>query len=824
MEQHAMSLKYWVCKLLPLAASAFGCWPACGHDSSCLSPLALLGYPSGFACSFGQNLHEQITLIAAGSLGLPDCAVSRIGDFAGSVDFGEYTLPPSLAKIIPWKLAGNPKPNGFYKASHHFDRGPRISHEVAFRNGVAYLQQMLSSAQADFAGGHPSEGMTFLGMALHALQDFFSHSNFADPDPMLALPPAEQPMAIDFLFGRSAVFPPDLMLTYYDPDDPHADDSSDFAKFSHEDHAKDNFSRPGYPPCGGTPGCASVYDLSVTNSALLISMALGISPGGLCSNQPGRPVTPVSSLDPNDKVGSTGIGTSRFVGTGQTGYSVYYQNQPTATAPAQAVTVTDRLDLSLDPSTLTLGPITFPNQVVNPPSIPLSVSPFTTTVDLRPATNLLVQVAASVNTSTATLNETFQSLDPTTDQPPTDPTAGFLPPGAGGSVFFTVLPKSNVATGTVIQNTATVVFDSNAPLNTPTWSNTIDATAPVSHVAALPATEPSASFAVNWSGTDVGSGVQYYTIYVSDSGGPFNPWLSQTSSTSATFGGANGHSYSFYSVATDFVGNREAAKAAPDTTTTINVITVSPVAKAGGPYDFCPNLSNGRPIYTPWYLDGSQSTNPDNGKTDGTPGAPASTIIAYDWDFNGLNTFTDAHGAQVRVDTGAGNFFTKQGQSFAVSLRVTNNDNLAFPTIGLPAGLTGIASAQVFVHNASDPDCTHCVNTVSGLAKAPTPGVPGDIQLYWTDTNSPAFPFDHYNIYRSVNADFSDYQQIAGARSIYGIPAAKVANPSGGTEVLVDANVVVNGSYYYRVAPATAADVETCSSNVTVKVTLPKGR
>jgi hypothetical protein len=379
-----------------------------------------------------------------------------------------------------------------------------------------------------------------------------------------------------------------------------------------------------------------------------------------------------------------------------------------------------------------------------------------------------------------------------------------------------------------VNDQATIVFDNNPAIPTAVWSNTIDVTPPVSRIAALPGNEPYASFQVSWSGTDVGSGIEYYTIYVSDSGGPFNPWQFQTASTSAKFIGSNGHSYSFYSVATDLAGNTEAAKAAPDTTTTINVkpapVTVSPIAKAGGPYDFCPNLSNGSPIYTPWYLDGSQSTNPDNGKTDGTPGAPASTIVAYDWDFNGLNTFTDAHGAQVRVDAGAGNFFTKQGQSFSVSLRVTNNDNLAFPTAGLPSGLTGVASAQVFVHNASDPDCTHCVSTVSGSAKAPTPGVPGNIQLYWTDTNSAAFPFDHYNVYRSVNADFSGYQQIAGARSIYGIPAVKVTNPSGGTEFFVDANVVVNGSYYYRVAPATTADVETCSSNLTLKVTLPKGR
>lgn len=564
-----MSLKYWIHKLLPLAASAFVCWPACAHDSSCLSPSGLFGFPSGFSCSLGQNLHEQITLIAASTLHLPDCAVSKIGDFAGSVDFGEYTVPESAinAYLLKWHFVeGNPKPNGSYKASHHFDRGPGIPHEGAFRNGVGYLQQMLSSAQTSFASGRPSEGMTFLGMALHALQDFFSHSNFADPDPTRTLPASEQPVAIDFLFGRSTVFPKDLMLTYYDPDDPHAGDSADFARFSHEQHAKDNFSRSGYYPV--------IYDLALTNSELLISMALGSSQGGLCPNQPGRTITPVSSLDPNDKAGSTGIGASRFVGVGQTSYSVYYQNQPTATAPAQAVTVTDTLNTNLDLTSLTLGAISFPNQVITPPSIPLAISPFTATADLRPTTNLLVKINASLNTTTGVLTWTFQSLDPTTNQPPNDPLAGFLPPGAEGSVFFTVMPKSSVTTGTVIQNTATVTFDVNPPINTPTWSNTIDNTPPVSRVTILP-TQIGSIFTVQWSGSDVGTGLGTFTIYVSDNGSSFVPWLTQTSATSSTYNGQVGHTYGFYSIAQDLVGNNESAKTLAEATT--QVTQASPV-------------------------------------------------------------------------------------------------------------------------------------------------------------------------------------------------------------------------------------------------------
>jgi 6-phosphogluconolactonase (cycloisomerase 2 family) len=278
----------------------------------------------------------------------------------------------------------------------------------------------------------------------------------------------------------------------------------------------------------------------------------------------------VASLDPNFKGGSLGSGAGQFL-SGITGmpYSIYFDNQPTATAPAQSVAVTDPLNANLDLTTLILGPITFPNQVVTPPSIPLSVAPFTITVDLRPTTNLLVRVNASVNTTTGVLRWAFQSLDPATGLPPTDPLAGFLPPGAEGSVFFTVMPKSTVTTGTVIQNTATVVFDLNAPINTPTWSNTIDNAKPVSHVSALSVDSSCPNFRVGWSGSDVGSGLRGFTIYASDNGGPFTPWLSNTTAAAGTYMGAAGHAYSFYSIATDLTGNIEPGKLSAEATTTV---------------------------------------------------------------------------------------------------------------------------------------------------------------------------------------------------------------------------------------------------------------
>jgi hypothetical protein len=76
---------------------------------------------------------------------------------------------------------------------------------------------------------------------------------------------------------------------------------------------------------------------------------------------------------------------------------------------------------------------------------------------------------------------------------------------------------------------------------------------------------------VNWFGQDDpgGSGIASYDIYFSDNGGNWTLWKRQVPETSAVFTGQLGHTYAFYSVATDNVGNVEAPPATADTQTTI---------------------------------------------------------------------------------------------------------------------------------------------------------------------------------------------------------------------------------------------------------------
>jgi hypothetical protein len=110
----------------------------------------------------------------------------------------------------------------------------------------------------------------------------------------------------------------------------------------------------------------------------------------------------------------------------------------------------------------------------------------------------------------------------------------------------------------------------------------INTNAPVSSVFSLPAQSPP-TFGVVWSGAPyVGAAaLAYFDIYSSDNGGPFAVWQSQTTNNSAIFQGTPGHTYSFYSIATDVAGHREATPVQPQAQTTVVLNTNAPAISVG---------------------------------------------------------------------------------------------------------------------------------------------------------------------------------------------------------------------------------------------------
>jgi hypothetical protein len=280
----------------------------------------------------------------------------------------------------------------------------------------------------------------------------------------------------------------------------------------------------------------------------------------------------VGSSDPNDKLGSNGVGTARYLNADAAlPYIIDFENKATATAPAQEVVVTDQLDVSkFDLNTFSFGDVTIGKMRLSP--LP-NKNTLNKDVDLRPTNNIIARIAAALDTQTGIITWRFQSIDPATGLPTDDPLAGFLPPNTAppqgeGSVMFTIKPKVGLATGTEIRNKARIVFDTNPAIDTPEWFNTLDITKPTSLVTPLAPKEPS-SFAVNWSGTDTGSGTGSYSIYVSDNNSLFAPFLINTPATSGTFTGEIGHTYRFYSIARDAAGNEEPVKNSAEATTIV---------------------------------------------------------------------------------------------------------------------------------------------------------------------------------------------------------------------------------------------------------------
>jgi hypothetical protein len=251
----------------------------------------------------------------------------------------------------------------------------------------------------------------------------------------------------------------------------------------------------------------------------------------------------------------------------------------------------------------------------------------------------------------------------------------------------------------------------------------------------------------------------------------------------------------------------------PQTAIATTVITITnppfpPTANAGGPYNICPQTA-----YLPFYVNGTGSKDGTNGgHSSSCPACPPNQITKYEWDLlgNGTWALSGATLSQPRVD----DFYATQGllgsgSTIFINLRVTDNSAASYPP---SANLTGTASASVTLRSAADQLCSKCVSSAQAIPHGAVPGKTAYISLVWLESGA-----HHYNIYRATVNN--------GPYALLGT----VANPTPGTGASLgytDLGPLVTGTtYYYRIAPATLADVETCQSNqANVSATVPRGR
>jgi len=284
----------------------------------------------------------------------------------------------------------------------------------------------------------------------------------------------------------------------------------------------------------------------------------------------------IGSFDPNEKLGPNGFADNGFIPKGVSSqYTINFENLPDATAPANQVIVTDQLSENFDWRTLQLSEITFGDTVVQ---VPGRRSHYTD--DILMPNGLIARINAGLNIQTGVVTWRITAIDPETGKTHENPLLGLLPPNdpethdGEGHVTFLIRPKTDIATGTEINNKAIIVFDTNEPIETNEVFSTVDNDAPSSSVISSEE-QTDSSYKVSWSGDgdDNGSDIAGYDIYVSDNGGKYTLWLGNTKDMFATYTGEPGHTYSFYSVARDNAGNVEKLPEEPDIIITISVST-----------------------------------------------------------------------------------------------------------------------------------------------------------------------------------------------------------------------------------------------------------
>ncbi len=274
----------------------------------------------------------------------------------------------------------------------------------------------------------------------------------------------------------------------------------------------------------------------------------------------------VASLDPNEIEGYQSPAGTLDLGRDveSVNYTIRFENDTLATAPASVVVLTDTIDgtvhdlHSFAPSRVKIG-----NH-----SEALDGTPnFVKTIDLRPEIYCVAQVECDYDESTGIARWTLSSLDPMTMEPITDYTQGLLPvntDGTGeGEVTFNIGLKPGLADGTEVRSRAGIKFDNNDVIMTNEWVNVVDAVAPVSTAVNFNRVDDNVA-TVEVSAVDNRSGVWHYNVEVQYGAG--TEWhvvaLDVEGDSIISVPIFDGVSHRVRSIAVDYAGNHEVKQGA----------------------------------------------------------------------------------------------------------------------------------------------------------------------------------------------------------------------------------------------------------------------
>lgn len=285
----------------------------------------------------------------------------------------------------------------------------------------------------------------------------------------------------------------------------------------------------------------------------------------------------VASLDPNSKTGPVGFNELNCInGSLPMDYIIEFENVDTASAAASSVYLYDTLDLSkFNMSTFRFLEFGFDGQIFEVSS---QNTNFVQEIDLRPAKNTILRINGNVNETSGIALWEFISLNADTREPNTSVDDGFLNPNIDGTegrgfVKFQINALSDLENDTPIENAATIVFDANESIITPQFLNTIDEEAPESSVQGITEFLNDSTFVVRWLSSDNAAGIAETELYMSINDTATYRICDGMVNDTLVYTGRIGDTYAFYTVATDWVGNREETPSAPDATITPSIST-----------------------------------------------------------------------------------------------------------------------------------------------------------------------------------------------------------------------------------------------------------
>ena len=266
--------------------------------------------------------------------------------------------------------------------------------------------------------------------------------------------------------------------------------------------------------------------------------------------------------DPNDIIGYSAESGSKYVEEGlvDVGYTIQFENDPEiATAAAHKIVVKDTLDGNLfDLSTFAATGV-----LLGDKRIELNgEKSFVRTIDMRTRINVIAEVSLDYDETQGIATWTIRSLDPMTMEETWDYMQGVRPvnnDGNGqGELYFDIKLREGLADGTEIPNRASITFDFEEAIITPTWTNIVDGVCPESCVTDVTYKNDSI-VTLSIKGSDERSGIWKYDLYVQYGVGA--PWIKEAElvadSTEVDFRIYDGLYYGFCALATDSAGNVE---------------------------------------------------------------------------------------------------------------------------------------------------------------------------------------------------------------------------------------------------------------------------